>query len=204
MALSQNLQFLAGIAIGTWFALIAIALVRLRHVPIEVRQNEIPKMMILASSCTGAITLAITVLSSVFFPQFLEDNSAALYTAGFLGSAILLWWTVAVFWREIKLISAQVPKPPKSIKRTRHVVMPSFDENTSRRTAGFAILRSLLKESLTTREIKTALDVSGMSLSEPTFLRLVHTLLMQGLVMRSAGTKGYNYQLTSLGRSLVE
>jgi len=53
------------------------------------------------------VTLAITVIVATVAPQLLQDPTAALYTVGWLGGAIALWWSFAVFWREIKLIRGE-------------------------------------------------------------------------------------------------
>ena len=90
------------ITVVIWIILVSLALLRLRKIPIESRMNEMPKLIILAFSAAIAGTLATTVSAAMFFPQLLDIDMATVYTAGLLGAAISLWWTLAVFWREMK------------------------------------------------------------------------------------------------------
>jgi len=208
VSLPPNLQLLAMIALSTWVLLIVVALIRLRSVPIESKTNEMPKLMILASSVAGAVTLTATVLAGIFFPQFLQDNSASLYTAGFLGAAILLWWTVAVFWRETKLISAQAPQrsaaeiaPKKDFKpvvvRPPTSLLPFHPSATT-----LAILRALRGgKMLSSREI---MDVAGLQVSYPTYLQMLTRLVESGHVAQTTWEGKKGYRLTMLGERFVE
>ena len=204
--LPPNLQLLAMVALSTWVLLIVVALVRLRSVPIESKTNEMPKLMILASSVAGAVTLTASVVAGIFFPQFLQENSASLYTAGFLGAAILLWWTVAVFWRETKLISAQAPQrsaaeiaPKKSFEPV--VVRPPTSMLRGHIAASaLAILKTLRRgKMLSAREIMLAAD-----LSYPTCLDMLARLVESGLVAQTTWEGKKGYILTRSGKEVVD
>lgn len=202
------------IALITWVLLILVALVRLRSVPIESKTNEMPKLMILASSVAGAVTLTATVVAGIFFPQFLQESSASLYTAGFLGAAILLWWTVAVFWRETKLISAQVLQRSaaeiaakmgfESAARKSFepvVVRPPTSPPRSHLSAlSLAILNTLRGgKMLSAREIALAAGVSY-----PTLLEKLSQLVQNGLVAQTTRDGKNKYTLTVNGENVVD
>jgi hypothetical protein len=82
-----------------------------------------------ASTTTLAITVAITIV----LPELLQDPSAALYATGVPGAAISLWWTFALFWREIKLVSGSLSssesrkqiQPPTSDMMNLNVELPT-------------------------------------------------------------------------------
>lgn len=207
MALSPNLQLLALIAIGTWVLLIAIALIRLRSVPIESKTIEMPKLMILASSAAGAVTLIITVLAGVFFPDFMQDNSASLYTAGFLGAMVLVWWTFAVFWRETKLVSTQVSeRPVAEMEEKKHRITKSrssVDADTLMVDVNMLnILMALRhKGGLSSGELHKE---ANLSVSLPTFLSILTRLVEQALVCKMYGRDGVYYMLTPRGEELLD
>jgi len=206
VSLPTNLQLLAMIALITWALLILVALIRLRSVPIESKTNEMPKLMILASSVAGAVTLTASVVAGIFFPQFLQENSASLYTAGFLGAAILLWWTAAVFWRETKLISAQAPQrsaaeiaPKKSFEPV--VVRPPTSTLRGHISpSALSILKTLRGgKMLSAREIMLAAD-----LSYPTCLDMLTRLVEYGLVAQTTWEGKKGYILARSGKAVVD
>jgi L-asparagine transporter-like permease len=94
------------IAIIVWFLLFLAANMKLRRIPLEKRAGSMPKLMIAAAGASGALTLMITVLINMYFPQLLQEYSVtALYTTGIIGGAIFVWWTLYEnYWREIKAI----------------------------------------------------------------------------------------------------
>jgi hypothetical protein len=130
------------ITVVLWLFLVSLAFLRLRKVTVEERMNEMPKLMILAFSAAAAGTLAITVAVALFFPQFIEIDTGTVYTAGLLGAAISLWWTLAVFWREIKTIQKGAPdKEPRAI-----LPLPIEEhEETQSTVAGLCELLRLLR-----------------------------------------------------------
>lgn len=103
---------MAGVTAIVWIGLVAVALLRIRRKPVETIANEVPKLIIMGFSAASTVTLAITVVIATVAPQLLQDASAALYTIGWLGAAISLWWAFAVFWREIKLIRGEPAQRP--------------------------------------------------------------------------------------------
>jgi hypothetical protein len=199
MAFPPNVQLLAAIAIGVWFLLVMVALARLRNVSIETKTNEMPKLMILASSTAGAVTLGITVLTAVFFPDFLQDNSGALYTAGFLGAAILLWWTFAVYWREMKLILAQATKVPVASPVARSISKQTSESNVVPPNM-LIILRRLENKPLSL----SALQKSS-TFSRPYLLDLLSGMLARGLIARVdlSERQGYVFGITTKGQDLL-
>ena len=88
-------QVLGAVAALIFVIFLVFALYRLRHVPIELKEKDFVHVIISAAEATAAITIIITTILDVFFPQLLQDSSAGLFASGFLGGIMLLWWAYA-------------------------------------------------------------------------------------------------------------
>lgn len=104
--LSPDQRLIITLAVLIWFALFLVANFKLRKVPLGKRASDMPKLMGAAAAASGAMTLMITVLVNMYFPQVLQEYSiTSLYTTGIIGGAVFVWWTLyESYWRQIKAI----------------------------------------------------------------------------------------------------
>jgi predicted transcriptional regulator len=196
MALPTDQQEIITITFVVWIVLMVISLVRSRRVPVESKQNEFPKLMILALSVAGAFTLGVTVVASVYFPDFLQSaSSAALVVSGFMGAAISLWWTSATFWRELAALT-------RSRAMTVKLETGRTGGSVGTEEPDFWNLRILHavneKGQLKLSEIA---DETGMN--ERTTIRRVDDIVAKGWIIRFHRLTGTYYSLTMSGKVLL-
>jgi len=102
LILSSGQVQIITLGIVIWAILVVCGAVKLKKVP----KDDMPRLMYAAAGAATALTLLVTVIVNMYFPQILQEYSVvALYFTGIVGGAILTWFTLYEgYWKQIRAI----------------------------------------------------------------------------------------------------